>query len=407
MQQESDLTLEPTAEPKSAGPALLRVVLLADDRSLQHYGPVLRRLSIGLLDEVSDLSLLCTGTSDLLQHVPSPPVRLITESRGYTEEPPQAYATARQLSVVRPRFDLYEHLLPQRRIHRITQALLPFKPALLHALSERQAQLARRLSKSLAIPYVLSILALEPAHLNFSPHRCGAILAGSSYLTRQIRGLYPALASRIHYLPIGTHVTDNPACFSREGKTPVLFCSCPLEKDKGLPVLILALKKLLEQNLAPHLLIAGKGPDEYLLRRLVRQCGVSDQVHFIPPVKCLTRDNEAFKAVLKTVDIFVQTCPVKMWQPELLEAMSVGNAVIAVDSRQNDLILPGKTALTIPFQQTQALADALRRLLTDRPFACRLALQAQDHLRKHFLASHMISRMAHTYRRAAALKIKP
>lgn len=406
MPQESDLTLEPTAEPKSAGPALLRVVLLADDLSLQHYGPVLRRLSIGLLDEVSDLSLFCTGTSDLLQHVPSPPVRLITESRGYTE-PPQANATARQLAMVTPCFDIYDYFLPQRRIQRIAQALQPFKPALLHALSERQAQLARRLSKRLAIPYVLSILALEPDHLNFSPHRCGAILAGSSYLTRQIRGLYPALASRIHYLPIGTHVTDKPACFSREGNVPVLFCSCPLERDKGLPVLILALKKLLEQGLAPHLLIAGKGPDEYLLRRLVRQCGVSDQVHFIPPLRCLTRDNEAFKAVLKTVDIFVQTCPVKMWQPELLEAMSVGNAVIAVDSRQNDLILPEKTALTVPFQQTQALTEALRRLLTDRPLACRLALQAQDHLRKHFLASHMISRMAQTYRRAAALKIKP
>ncbi len=404
---ESDIAIETILSQKSAGPTSLRVVLLADDLSLQHYGPVLRRLSVGLIDEVSDLSLLCAGASDLLPHVPSPPVRIITETRGYSEESPDGNMTTRQLSIVRPCFDLYEYLLPQRRINRIAETLQPFKPTLFHALSERQALLARRLSKRMGIPYVLSILSVEPSHLNFSQHRCGAILAGSSHLTRKMRRLYPRLAARMHYMPIGTHVTETPSCFSHEGKVATLFCSCPLEKDKGLPVLLLSIKKLQELGHIPQLMIAGNGSDEYLLRNMVRQLKVSDQVHFIPPIKTLTTDNDAYKAVFKTVDIYVQPCPAKMWQPELLEAMSVGNAVVVADQEKNDLIQQGKTALTVGFQQNQDLTKALHQLLSDRPYARTLATHAQDYLRKHFLASHMISRMVRTYRQAVTLKVKP
>ena len=55
-------------------PAALRVVLLGDNNALHSYGPVLQRMTVGLIDEVGDLSLLCMENSNLLKHVPSPPV---------------------------------------------------------------------------------------------------------------------------------------------------------------------------------------------------------------------------------------------------------------------------------------------------------------------------------------------
>ncbi len=88
----------------------------------------------------------------------------------------------------------------------------------------------------------------------------------------------------------------------------------------------------------------------------------------------------------------------RRWRPELLEAMSVGNAVIVADGSDNDLAIDGKTALVTPFEDESAMTDALDRMLLDRDYARNLAQNAQQHLRKHFLASRMIARLAKTYR---------
>ena len=56
-----------TPEPAEGAAQPLRVVLLADEAALHCYGPVLRRLAVGLLDEVSDLTLVALGPSRLLR----------------------------------------------------------------------------------------------------------------------------------------------------------------------------------------------------------------------------------------------------------------------------------------------------------------------------------------------------
>ncbi|MCK5270788.1 MAG: hypothetical protein KAJ46_08390, partial [Sedimentisphaerales bacterium] len=65
-------TPQGTAVGKPAEPTKLRVVQLADSEALRSYGPVLRRMAVGLIDEVHDLSLLCLEASPMLEHVPSP-----------------------------------------------------------------------------------------------------------------------------------------------------------------------------------------------------------------------------------------------------------------------------------------------------------------------------------------------
>ena len=103
-------------------------------------------------------------------------------------------------------------------------------------------------------------------------------------------------------------------------------------------------------------------------------------------------------------DIFVLPSPQKIWRPELLEAMSVGNAVVVANGLENDLVVDGKTALAVPVHDELALSKAMEKLIMDRQFAKTLAKQSQDYLRKHFLVSRMISRLAKAYRQA--LKIK-
>jgi glycosyltransferase involved in cell wall biosynthesis len=108
--------------------------------------------------------------------------------------------------------------------------------------------------------------------------------------------------------------------------------------------------------------------------------------------------------VLSAIDIFVQSWPEKLWYPPLMEAMSAGNAVVAAGGVNNDLIINNKTALTFPFHNESALTDALDRLLKDQSYARTLARQGQQYLRKHFLASQMITHLAKAYRHAIKIK---
>ena len=381
----------------STAPTPLRVVLVADDQALRCYGPVLRRMAVGLLDEVSDLSLLSLGPSPLLRHIPSPPVRVITETKHYQQLSPRSDITARQTSISAPPIGLFDKIVPKRRVLRIAEILSYYKPVLLHALSERQFQLTRDLSRQLEINYVVSILGLKPRETVFSDPNCGALLCCHSQQTRLIRQKKSFPSDRVHILPIGTHVAAESCCFGQERKITNLFCCSKLEKNHGLSDLINVVQTLTEKGRHLRLFISGQGSAEYKLRKQVAMLKLQAQIHFVPPIEQMVSASDAFKALFQDTDIFIQPWRSEHWQPELLEAMSVGNAVIVTESPGNDLIIDGQTAAVVPFQDESALKNALDRMLQDHDYARTLAKNAQQHLRKHFLASRMISRLAKTY----------
>ena len=181
---------KPAKEPPPAvvSPAPLRVMLLANEQTLRSYGPVLRRLAVGLLDEVSDLSVLSLGASELLRHVPSPPVRLITETKQYQQPSTPLDFTSRRTAIVAPHFGLVDKLIPQQRVARIAESVSRYKPVLLHALSERLFHLTRNLSRQLGIAYIVSLLALDPPRKVFSDPNCAGLLCCYSGQARRIPG---------------------------------------------------------------------------------------------------------------------------------------------------------------------------------------------------------------------------
>jgi len=389
-----------TTVGKSAEPANLRVVQLADNGALYSYGPVLRRMAVGLIDEVGELSLLCLEVSPMLKHVPSPPVRLIKQTKRYHQPTYYSNFVSREITITAPRFGLLERLCPLKQAKRIGEILAPYKPTLLHAMSERQARLTQHLSQLLDIPYVVSLLSMQNSEVPAFDKRCGRILPCNSYLAREVRRNQPELADRIQLLPIGTHVSDQPCCFDHGQRQAQLFCCGRLEYRHGFPELINALKRLSDMGYNFNMTLSGHGPAEHNLRRQVNELNLNQRVHFVPPIEMMLSGSNAYKAVLRTVDIFIQPWPNIAWRPELLESMSVGNAVVVANGVKNDLVLEGKTALTIPFHNEQALTDKVEQLLKDREYARLLAQRSQTYLRKHFLTSRMITRLAKAYREA-------
>lgn len=376
----------------------LRVVLLAHPTTLHSYGPALRRLTVGLLDEVGDLSILSLGPSELLKHVPSPPVRLITETQRYQENPYSPDHISRKIFINTFRYSLKERIWPQYRVIRIADVIRKYKPTVLHALSEKEAPLAGALSKQLDIPYLVSLLSLDKLDIRFQDKEGEMLLPCNSLTAKLARGKYPAWSSRIVLLPIGTHISDKTSCFSNEEQQAHLFCRSPLEYNHGLTELINAVKQLDQQGHKFHLSISGDGPAEHIFRQLVDKLSLTGQIHFVPPIDTMLSSSEALKVIFEGFDIFIQPYSTGRWQPELLEAMSVGNVVVASEGPKNDLLIEGKTALLYPGQSEKQLASKLDFLLKNHDQARQLAQQGQSYLRKHYLASRMIARLAKAYR---------
>jgi len=377
------------------------IVLLADDEDMFCYGPVLRSLVVGLIDEVAELSVLALGDTWRLDHIPCPPVRIITETKNYCcESSVTVEADTRKVAISSPRLDPREFLWPSRRLNRLAETLAAYKPTLLHAISERQGPLARSLSKKLDIPYVVSLLSQTDTYISVSQARCRGILPCSSWVAGRIRKRYRYLASRTRLLPIGTHVPDEPCCFNDGRPIAQLFCCGPFRQGYGFTELINAARLLRQKGHLFNLTLSGVGPAEHDLRCQARDLGLASQIHFIEPVESLTADNDAYKLVLSATDIFIQPWPERRWYPPLMEAMSVGDAVVAASGVNNDLVLDGKTALTFPFHNEAALVESLGRLLRDQSYARTLASQAQQYLRKHFLASQTVTHLIKAYRHA-------
>ena len=387
-------------------PRQLRVVLLADDETLGRYGPVMRRLAVGLIDELSDLTLLTIGHSAVAGHVPSPPVRLVVERPSCHQPEPRPDISSHQTTITTSKYSLVNRLFRRRRVKQLAAALAQSKPTLLHALSERESPLARQLSKQLRIPYIVSLLSGPGSDLDLSlsRERCCGVLPCAASLTRQLRRRNASWAWRIRLIPLGTHVTESPCCFSGTPGITRLFCCSEFGYSHGLTELIHSVKKLSDSASAGRveLVLSGAGPAEHYLRQRVQQLGLVEQVHFVPPVNTMISASDAYKAALQSADIFVRPGPSHSWSPELLEAMAVGNAVVVAGDQICDCIVNGKTALVAPNKNEQALTEALSKLIEDRPLARQLAQAGQDYLRRHFLASSMISRLVAAYRQALA-----
>lgn len=383
-------------------PTNLRVVLLADNDTLSSYGPILRRLVVGLLDEVADLTLLSLDESHWPNYLPSPPLRIIRQMQHLASVQLEYDMSDRHVLLRAPYYSLTDRLFRNRAALRLADALSTYKPTLLHALSERQMLLARRISKYLRVPYVVSLLRLPRWRWMFSQTRCGGVLPYGSELARRLRTAWPKWSSRIHPLPIGTHVTKLPCAFAHGRQKTHIFCCAPLEENYGVANLINAVARLRQNGHNLFLTLSGRGHAKSDFWEQVQRLNLNRCVTFIEPLDTILNSVEAYKGIFRSVDIFVRPWPAEEFRADLLEAMSVGAAVVAATNGTDDLLIDEKTALIAPFRDDIALAATLERLLKDPALGASLGANAQAYVRKHFLASRMVTRLTHAYHDALA-----
>jgi glycosyltransferase involved in cell wall biosynthesis len=193
------------------------------------------------------------------------------------------------------------------------------------------------------------------------------------------------------------------------GPAPPAVVRGKLEAEWGLPPtsrLVLAVGRLVEQKnhaLAIHaiaqvpeatLVIAGDGPLRGELERVAAEAGVADRV-------VLAGVRRDARALMGAADAVVMPSRWEGLPLTALEALASGTPLVATNVRGlRELVVDGRDALLVP-EDPNALAEAIRRLLTDRELAARLA-EAGRHVEGAGSDRALVESFLRLYERLAA-----
>jgi glycosyltransferase involved in cell wall biosynthesis len=197
----------------------------------------------------------------------------------------------------------------------------------------------------------------------------------TGYNIPYLASLAPAAADKLH-------LTYNGVPLQADGRSPVALQS-PVHLmalgrfvgKKGYGYLLEAVKILEDQGVSVHLTLAGDGPLAGKLKETARRLGLDGRVDF-PGFVTHDRVGDLFRAA----DIFVMPSVVDASGDRdgiplvLMEAMLHGLPATATDvAGIPELVEDQVTGLLIPQRDAGAIAEAVRRLASDRDFALTLA----------------------------------
>ncbi len=171
----------------------------------------------------------------------------------------------------------------------------------------------------------------------------------------------------------------------------VLLCPAALVGHKDHATLIWAMKDIVQQKPEVHLLLAGEGERRGAIEAQVSELGIAGNVHLLGYRKDVP-------ALMKSADLLVLSSKMEGLGSTIIEAMFCGLPIVACASGGiPELVKNEETGLLVPAQDSHAFAQAVIRLLNDKEFANRLALQAKDFAQKNFHVDSMVSQYIALY----------
>lgn len=146
-----------------------------------------------------------------------------------------------------------------------------------------------------------------------------------------------------------------------------------LSQEKGHKDLLAAFARLVKQDAAlpVRLVIVGEGPEDRRLAEASAAAGLADRVIFAGQVANV-------REYYAMADVLVLPSHSEGSPNVLLEAMAAGVPVVATAvGGVPEIVTPEETALLVKARDTEALAQAMKRLLNDRGLAEQLAERAR------------------------------
>ncbi len=172
---------------------------------------------------------------------------------------------------------------------------------------------------------------------------------------------------------------------------PVVGTVARLHRQKGLPYLFQAAKKVRESFPEVKVWIVGGGSLRLKLQRLGKQLGLEKTV-------VMLGERKDAGPILSRFDVFVLS---SLWEGlpySLLEAAALAKPVVATDiDGVREIVKHAETGLLVPTRDPEHLAQAIVRLLKEREYAATLGQQLKDANHKEFSLSRMLQKTQDLY----------
>jgi glycosyltransferase involved in cell wall biosynthesis len=160
---------------------------------------------------------------------------------------------------------------------------------------------------------------------------------------------------------------------------------------KGLVSLLRAIVPLRIMFPLLRLEVAGDGPDRPALEREAELLGLEDTVEFLGWREDLTR-------LFDRWDVFAQPSLEEAFPVATLEAMAAGLPVVATNvGGLPELVEDAETGLLVPPEDPAALADALRKLISEPALRQVMGRAGLVRVRERFSVDQMIAEIAQVY----------
>jgi glycosyltransferase involved in cell wall biosynthesis len=209
-------------------------------------------------------------------------------------------------------------------------------------------------------------------------------------------------ADRISVIPIGTDMnrfdpnlydhTETRKLFGLPDTKFIIGVLGRIDPQKGQEEFIRAIPILLSHRSDLYFVIAGdETPDKAGFKKslicLSQELGVIDHLRFLP----FTDEVPEF---MSAIDLFVLPSHSETFGFVLVEAMAMGKPIVATHAGGvPEIITDNFTGLLVPPRNTQALAEALRKLVKDPELCLSISKKARTDALRRFDFAHCVDQL--------------
>jgi glycosyltransferase involved in cell wall biosynthesis len=288
-----------------------------------------------------------------------------------------------------------------RRWHavpRVVRAIAATAPDVVHATlvdpasnAVVMAAAARHPAPALATCHMTGDLGSAGARRNLAATygRLDHVVAVSSQIAALLGDRLGVPPDRLSVVGNGVALERPPAA-PPERSEPVVGTVARLTAQKGVDLLLDALRELGRRGHRPRLVVAGDGRDRAALEAAAAGLPVEFRGHV-----------DDVPALLAELDVFCLASRAEGLPLALLEAMAAGLPCVATDVGDVRSAV-GDGAVVVPPEDTMALAAALEQLVVDPGRRRRLGRRARERAEQRFDVRHTVATVTDLYRRLVA-----
>lgn len=342
------------------------VAICFDPALLHRLRPVIRHLSVGLIDLVGSVRLI--SSTPEIQELALGPVKTLVH------KPP--------------------HWFQRRRaVERLIEQLQPAPPTIVHAISAGAIDVAQSIATAFDIDMVFQVTSLDDIPALSAARHGGPqkFICSSQPLLDQCVHQGVCAEDDARLIRPGVTCRDEPTCFVDASRDPTVLSTSAFVEEEGVAALIDAVHLLTNRGHKFLTFLLGSGPLEHALRKRVQSLQLDRVVTFAQP------SGHVLSAMVGA-DIYVHPAAGRAISARSIQALGQGAAVVSVQGGVLDALIADRTAMLCETGSADNLAKAIERLLIDQDMARRLASGAIEYMRTHHTMSRMAELTANVYR---------